>query len=269
MDFTWVSRRSGDGVTVRQQRRAPVKTSDSMAVSPERRMARKQVQRFGQGELFADERRGKPAAAHLAAGFHAAQHDQQFAPCRRQRLADGGIAEHHAPTLQKLPGEGLGASSGARSGMAQQRPTAGRVARTRGAALAFAAAALGVEQGAQILESVGGHQPGGDQLPKRILHFAGQASGGARQIGEERSAARFQHVRGPRGRGATASPWAKAAASASSQPASSRRKIASGATRVGRTRRPRPVSPSRSRSNAGCGERRPQLTSPDRQSWSR
>ena len=79
-------------------------------------------------------------------------------------------------------------------GMAQQRPASGRVARARGAALALAAAALGIQQRAQILESIGRDQAGGDQFPKRVLDFAGQAAGGARKVGEERRAARFQHV---------------------------------------------------------------------------
>ena len=69
--------------------------------------------------------------------------------------------------------------------MAQQRPAAGRVPRARGAASAFATAALGVEQRAQVLEAVGGNQAGRHQFPQRIFDFAGQAAGGAGQVGEE------------------------------------------------------------------------------------
>ena len=100
----------------------------------------------------------------------------------------------------------------------------------------LAARAAWVEQRAQILESIGGHQTGGHQFPERVFHFAGQAAGGAREIGEERRAVRFegrQHFARRmrerfRGEGCGV---------ASSQAASSRRKMASGATRVGRTRR--------------------------------
>jgi len=53
---------------------------------------------------------------------------------------------------------------------------------------------------------------------------------------------------------------------ASSHRASSRRKMARGATRVGRMPLRRSVS---SRSNAGCGETRPHVTSPEKQSWSK
>jgi hypothetical protein len=77
----------------------------------------------------------------------------------------GYIAEHYAPAAQKLFCERFGAGgrvSGRWFRVTQERPAAGSVSGAGGASAAFSAAALGIEQGAQILESIGGYQTGGD-----------------------------------------------------------------------------------------------------------
>src|SRR5258705_10245020 len=79
------------------------------------------------------------------------------------------------------------------AGVAQERPSARSVTRARGAAPAFAAAALGIEQGAQVFEAVGGYQARGYQFPQGILHLTREAVCGLREIGEERGAACFEH----------------------------------------------------------------------------
>ena len=80
-------------------------------------------------------------------------------------------------------------AGGSRERVTQQRPPSRGVPGTRAAAPAFAAAALRIDQRAQILEAVGGHETGGHQFPERVFDFARQPAGGARQIGEERRAA--------------------------------------------------------------------------------
>ena len=126
-------------------------------------------------------------------------------------------------------------------------------------------APLRIDERPQVLEAVGRHQARGCQLPERIFDNARQQTRVSHDIGEKRRAATIQRLEhlarspgqslispGPREAvGATAAlsrrssrgtAGAKAAAS-SSHEASSRRKSATGADRVGRTRLARPALP--------------------------
>ena len=65
----------------------------------------------------------------------------------------------------------------------------------RGRALrpaAVAGAALGIDQRAQVIETVGGEQPGGDQLPEARLDFGFELAGAAHDVGKEGGAAPLQ-----------------------------------------------------------------------------
>ena len=100
-------------------------------------------------------------------------------------------------------------------------------------------------------------------------HSASSTSLASRPVARTRSAKNdaprcCELLPGPRAPDATAIRRAASAAPSSSHSASSRRKSEIGATRVGRTRRALVVVVS----NAGCGESRPHITSPERQSWS-
>ena len=86
----------------------------------------------------------------------------------RERFARRQIAEDHAPARQQLPGEGFGVTVSA-TAVAQQRPSARRRAADAPCRPALAAAALGIEQRAQILETIGRHQARGHQFPQRRL----------------------------------------------------------------------------------------------------
>ena len=138
----------------------------------------------------------------------------------------------------KLIGEGSGAGVGGGQvrSVPHQRPASGGMPRTRMPSPPFSAAALGIDQRSQILETIGGHQPGGHQFPKPVFHFARQPASGADQVGEERRAAllelRQHFAGGMRERGAL-----RTGSGAASHSALSRRKMAMGAVRVGRTRR--------------------------------
>ena len=81
-----------------------------MSSSPAAFAARgaQRVDRVRQGELFADDRRDKPAAANLSACFHAAQREQQVAPPRGETLSRDHVAEHDAPATQQPPREEIG-----------------------------------------------------------------------------------------------------------------------------------------------------------------
>ena len=74
----------------------------------------------------------------------------------------------------------------------QQRPASRAVSRTRSLAAPLSGAAFGIDQRAQIVESIGGDEPGGDQFPQRCLDFALQHFDAANDVGEERCAARLQ-----------------------------------------------------------------------------
>ena len=85
------------------------------------------------------------------------------------------------------------AGSGFRVGSAaNQRPASGGVARTGMTAAAFSAAALGVDQGTEVLETVGGDQAGGHEFPEGIFDFAGEAAGSPGEVVEERGAVAVQ-----------------------------------------------------------------------------
>ncbi len=150
------------------------------------------IQRFGQSELLADEGLKESAASDFAAGLQTTKRHQQIAPRGSQRLTGRGIAEDDTPTAEQLASEDFGVVLGRVGGVPQQIPTARRVARASGASLPFPTAALGIEQGAEILEAIGGHEAGSYEFPEGIFDLTGEAAGGAAEVGEEGCAARFQ-----------------------------------------------------------------------------
>ena len=215
-------------------------------------------------ELLADQTGDESPAANFAARFHAPQHDQQIAPRRRQRLARQQIAKHHAPAQQQLVGKCLvRGGCGRRDRRPQQRPSSRARAVGAHCALAFPAPAFRIDQ--RRADSRNRRPSPGPPPPIPIARPplrstslpVARVRSGKNEAPCCRSAA--EHLaRRMRKRILVAERIVLRRRS--SQPPSSRRKIASGATRVGRTR------PGSGRSNAGCGDSRPQLTSPDRQS---
>ena len=198
-----------------------------------------QIDRFGSRELLAEKAGDEAAAANFAARFHAPQRDQQVAPRRRQRFSREQIAEHDAPAQQQLTRKCFGAfvrRMRIRQGCSQQRPASGRMPRHLQPRTSFAAPALGIDQRAQIFESVGGDQSRSRQFPhpsstSLVSRPVACASSGRNEAPRCRSASRHFAAGCVKCRRSAAAPIR------ASQGASSRRKIATGATRVGRTRR--------------------------------
>ena len=121
-----------------------------------------QVEGFGEGELFADVGGDEAASTDFTAELHAAKLHQQVSPGGGKRLLHDGVAEEDSPAREQLTSKGCDVVFGRGRGVAQQAPSAGRVSRPGSASFTFAAAALGIEQGAEILESIGGGKSGGD-----------------------------------------------------------------------------------------------------------
>src|ERR1700722_18059623 len=112
---------------------------------------------YRQRELLPEETAHESSAANLSAIFETAKGQQNFAPARKDSFAGEHFAEHHAIAIEQHLASGFergGAVVG--FGWIEKRPAAGAVTRARGTAVALAAAALGVNQGPKIVESVGG-----------------------------------------------------------------------------------------------------------------
>ena len=65
--------------------------------------------------------------------------------------------------------------------MRQERPAARAVARARGRSRALTGAALRIDERAQAVEAVGGHETGGDQFPESRLDLGVEVLGAARR----------------------------------------------------------------------------------------
>src|SRR5437763_731510 len=96
------------------------------------------------------------AAPDFAARFQAPKHLEKIAPWRRERLTGKQISKNHAPAQQQLIGEGFARCRWRSRRELQQRPPASGVPWPRVPAPAFSAAALGIDQRAEVLESIGG-----------------------------------------------------------------------------------------------------------------
>ncbi len=221
-----------------------------------------QVQCLGARELFAAETGDEAAAANFALRFLAAQHraaDRATAAPGSRAPADRGTARPNAPAIdrRRLP---RGRHALRRWPNAAPAPNVRRHDGAGQPSPPFSAAALGIDQRAQILETIGRHQAGRHQFPQPVLHFACQASGGAHQVREEGRAALLelrQHFAGGvrerrslalRDRALPANPRSRAGRSRSARCAWAARGAAPAA------------------SKAGCGDRRAHITSPDRHS---
>jgi len=121
-----------------------------------------QVNCFRPGELLTDESRDETSAANIAAGFHSPQDYQEVSPCRSERFARKQVAEDYAPAIKELRGEKLGIRFTA---VVEERPSSGGVPGPGEASPAFTASAFRIDQRPQILEAIGRHKAGGDQLP--------------------------------------------------------------------------------------------------------
>ena len=185
----------------------------------------KQLHRVGARELLAHEPRDEAAAPHFAARFQAAERGEDVAPRGHQGLAANQVTEDHTPAEKKLAGEGVGALAGRserggvgdvlvlgasvgigrcmggdgsrRAGVGrrdEQRPPAGGVPWAGGAEAPLATAALWIDEGAQVIEAIGGDEAGGDQLPEAILYLARQPAGLLNQFAEEAGATAAERV---------------------------------------------------------------------------
>src|SRR5262249_31910021 len=74
----------------------------------------------------------------------------------------------------------------------QQVPAPRSVPRPRTASLSFSAPPFGIEESAQVFESIGSNEPGGDQFPQRVFDFTGKAACRSREVCKERCATRFE-----------------------------------------------------------------------------
>src|SRR5579863_10231000 len=74
----------------------------------------------------------------------------------------------------------------------QQRPASRAVPWAAGLAAAVSAAAFGVNERAQIIESIGGDEPGRDQLPQPGFDFRFQFSCAPNNVCKERSSVLLQ-----------------------------------------------------------------------------
>src|SRR5262249_33857379 len=126
---------------------------------------------------------------------------EQIAPGRSEGLAGEQVAEDHAPTQQKLAGEGLGAPGGRERWMLgsskEEGPAAGGGKGAGQSLAAFAAAALGIDQGAEVLEAVSGHQTGSRELPQAVFDLTREPACRTHELGQKRSAAAakgFEHL---------------------------------------------------------------------------
>ena len=68
------------------------------------------------------------------------------------------------------------------------RPAAGAVPRPRCFADRRVRRGARIDERAQVVEAVGGHQTGGDQLPERRLDFGLEVAGAARQMSAKNEA---------------------------------------------------------------------------------
>ena len=134
--------------------------------------------------MFADESGDEAAAANFAAGFHSAVSHEQIAPGGCERFARQKIPKNYAPAVEKQLCEKYYVGClGFRT--VEQSPASSGMA----GALRSSGAAFGIEQCAEIIESVGGDQTRCDQFPQRIFDLARQASARFHKLDEERCAA--------------------------------------------------------------------------------
>lgn len=123
-----------------------------------------EVEGFGARKLLAGEAIDEAAAADGSLGLHAAEDGEEVAPRGSDGLAGEEIAEDDAPSQEQLPGNGflaLRAGECSRD-VTKDGPTSGGMAGAGEAAPAFAAAAFGIDEGAEIFEAVGSDESGGD-----------------------------------------------------------------------------------------------------------
>jgi hypothetical protein len=113
--------------------------------------------------LLSEEATYKTAASNLAAIFEAAESDEQLAPLGKISFAGEEFAEDDSVAAQKHPARGFeGASAIVGVFGKEQRPTTGAVTWTRGSSDSLPGAALGIDECAQIVETIRCEQTGSD-----------------------------------------------------------------------------------------------------------
>ena len=198
-----------------------------------------QIERFRARELFAAESGDETSAANVALRFLSAQHRQQIAPRRSQRFARQEIAETPRPSADSnCSAKNVGVELGGRhrmGGRTDQRPAA------RGMAWPRMSSRVLHHGGAWDQSAPGGsrshRRSPGQQPPVPTIHPRPRSPGGRWNAPGRRRRMR----RAVRAAGALLAPDGDedraVSSGATSQSALSRRKIAIGAVRVGRTRR--------------------------------
>ncbi len=110
---------------------------------------------YRQRELFADKTAHESAAADFSAILETTKGQQHFAPARKDGFAREHFPEHHPVAIEQHPAGGLERGGAVvRFDWIKKRPTAGAVTWARGASVTVAAAALGVDEGAKVVEAV-------------------------------------------------------------------------------------------------------------------
>src|SRR5207247_1226604 len=143
-----------------------------------------QVHGFGPRELFAEKPRHETAAPDFAASFHTAERHQQVTPRGSEGLAGEKVSKNHSPSQQKLAGKDVSPFIGRRRGMRkiQQCPASGSMPGHLQPRTALAAPAFWVDQGAQVLETVGCDKSRSGKFPERILNLARELARGLDQF---------------------------------------------------------------------------------------
>ena len=141
----------------------------------------------GQGELLAQKSIHEAPATDFAAIFKPAEAREQLAPGRKISFARQQIAEDDAVTSQKHPAGCFDRSRFLRSlAGVQQSPAAGAMAGSRNSSASLPRAPFGIDERAQIVESVSGDQACRHKLPQSGFDFRLQFATPTNNVGEER-----------------------------------------------------------------------------------
>src|SRR6266496_3762741 len=151
--------------------------------------------------LLAAESADEPPAAHEAAILEPSQCPLDVAPRHPERIVDGEVAEHDAPAVDELLGDGLGelvavhvVAAAWHDGPPPRRgaPT-GAAPQPRHAA-AFRRAADAADPGPDGAEAVAHDEPARHTVPEPSFDVVGEPAGGVDEVGGEARAAVAQDL---------------------------------------------------------------------------
>src|SRR5512132_1115428 len=158
------------------------------------------------GELLAGHAGDETPTPDQAPGLEAAKGPEDLPPCNGQPFLEVDVAEHHAPSQQELPRDGLGQLLDVldRLRFGQQRPAALHALRpcappvaeprARVRTLAAGEPGAGLQERADGVEPVGADEPAGHAVPQAFLDLGGNALGDGLQVGVEQGAVPAQGV---------------------------------------------------------------------------